>query len=309
MAVPASSGIARRRSTVRRAIIGGLVVVCLVIFTGYFREASGGPFHSVQNGAASVVSPVQEVATRAVQPLRDGWGWVNSLRDARDRAANLEKENEVLRAAAADNIVRDQKLAELESLQGVETTIDATQQLGANYKAVRGLIYSRSTTDWYRSARIDVGSSDGVVRNSPVVAGANRGAALVGVVTATSSGSSEVAFLTDGRTEVGASIPEAGNYQGLVQSTTPGELQMTGIPRAAPVKPNQTVVTGGFDSLALPSIYPRGIPIGLVTSVGSQEVDVQQTVQVTPFVDPRKLSYLVVLAPVSKKAKTRAAGG
>ena len=46
-----------------------------------------------------------------------------------------------------------------------------------------------------------------------------------------------------------------------------------------------------------------------MTSVGSQEVDVQQTVQVTPFVDPRKLSYLVVLAPVSKKAKTRAAGG
>ncbi len=309
MAVPASSGIARRRATVRRAVIGGLVVVCLVIFTGYFREASGGPFHSVQNGAASVVSPVQEVATRAVQPLRDGWGWMSSLRDARDRAASLQKENEVLRAAAADNIVRDQKLAELESLQGVETTIDATQQLGKNYKAVRGLIYSRSITDWYRSARIDVGASEGVRRNSPVVAGANRGAALVGVVTATSSNSSQVAFLTDGRTEAGASIPEAGNYQGLVQSTTPGELEMTGIPRAAPVKTGQTVVTGGFDSLALPSIYPRGIPIGLVTSVGSQEVDVQQTVQVTPLVDPRKLSYLVVLAPVSAKAKQRAAGG
>ena len=308
MAVPASSGIARRRSTVRRAVIGGLVVVCLVIFTGYFREASGGPFHSVQNGAASVVSPVQEVATRAVQPLRDGWGWVSSLRDARDRAASLEQQNEVLRAAAADNVVRDQKLAELEALQGVEATIQAEKGLGG-YKAVRGLIYSRSTTDWYRSARISVGSSDGVVRNSPVVAAANRGAALVGVVTATSSGSSEVAFLTDGRTEVGASLPEAGNFPGLVQSTTPGELQMTGIPRAAPVKLNQTVITGGFNTSDLPSIYPRGIPIGLVTSVGSQEVDVQQTVQVTPFVDPRKLSYLVVLAPVSPQAKQRASGG
>jgi len=308
VAVPASSGIARRRSTVRRAVIGGLVVVCLVIFTGYFREASGGPFHSVQNGAASVVSPVQEVATRAVQPLRDGWGWVSSLRDARDRAASLEQQNEVLRAAAADNVVRDQKLAELEALQGVEATIQAEKGLGG-YKAVRGLIYSRSTTDWYRSARISVGSSDGVVRNSPVVAAANRGAALVGVVTATSSGSSEVAFLTDGRTEVGASLPEAGNFPGLVQSTTPGELQMTGIPRAAPVKLNQTVITGGFNTSDLPSIYPRGIPIGLVTSVGSQEVDVQQTVQVTPFVDPRKLSYLVVLAPVSPQAKQRASGG
>lgn len=308
MAIPASSGIARRRSTVRRVIIAGLVVLCLVIFTGYFRESGSGPFHSVQNGAASVVAPVQEVATRAVQPIRDGWGWISSLRDARDRANRLEAENEALRAAAADNAVRDQRLQELEALQGVEATINAEKALGG-YAPVRGLIYARSVTDWYRSARIDVGSSDGVVRNSPVVAGNTRGAALVGVVTATSSSTAEVAFITDGRTQVGASIPQAGNYQGLVVSTTPGELRMTGIPRAAPVKLNQTVATGGFNSLVLPSIYPPGIPIGLVTSVGSQEVDVQQTVQVTPFVDPRQLTYLVVLTPRSREAKRRAAGG
>jgi rod shape-determining protein MreC len=309
MAIPASSGIARRRSTVRRVVIAGLVVLCLVIFTGYFRESGSGPFHSVQNGAASVVAPVQEVATRAVEPVRDGWGWISSLRDARDRAAALETENEALRAAAADNAVRDQKLQELEALQGVAATINAETGLKGDYGTVTGLVYARSVTDWYRSARIDVGSSDGVVRNSPVVAGNTRGAALVGVVTAVSSNSAEVAFITDGRTEVGASIPQAGNYQGLVQSTTPGELEMTGIPRAAPVRPNQTVVTGGFSSLNLPSIYPRGIPIGQVTSVGSQEVDVQQTVQVTPFVDPRQLTYLVVLTPESREAKRRAAGG
>ncbi len=309
MAIPASSGIARRRSTVRRAVIAGLVVLCLVIFTGYFRESGSGPFHSVQNGAASVVSPVQEVATRAVQPVRDGWGWSSSLRDARDRAASLESENEVLRAAAADNAVRDQKLTELESLLGVEKTISAEKALEGDYAPVTGLVYARSVTDWYRSARIDVGSSRGVVRNSPVVAGNTRGAALVGVVTAVSANSAQVAFLTDGRTQVGASIPQAGNYQGLVQSTTPGQLEMTGIPRAAPVRPNQTVVTGGFAPMALPSIYPRGIPIGQVTSVGSQEVDVQQTVQVTPFVDPRQLTYLIVLTPTSREAKRRAAGG
>ena len=309
MAVPASSGIARRRTTVRRVVIAALVVVCLVIFTGYFRESTAGPFHSVQNGAASVVSPVQEVATRAVQPVRDAWGWISSLRDARDRAARLETENESLRAAAADNAVRDQKLQELESLQGVATTINAESSLKGDYKPVTGLIYARSVTDWYRSARIDVGSSQGVMRNSPVVAGNTRGAALVGVVTAVSGSSSEVSFITDGRTEVGASIPQAGNYQGLVQSTTPGDLQMTGIPSTAPVRLNQTVVTGGYSSMTLPSIYPRGIPIGLVTSVGSQEVDVQQTVQVTPFVDPRQLTYLVVLTPQSREAKRRATGG
>jgi cell shape-determining protein MreC len=37
-------------------------------------------------------------------------------------------------------------------------------------------------------------------------------------------------------------------------------------------------------------------------------VDVQQTVQVTPYVDARRLTYLVVLVPESQKAKERAAG-
>ena len=307
MAVPASSGIARRRATVRRGVIAVLAVVCLIIFTGYFREGTGGPLHGVQNTSASVIAPVQEGATRAVQPFRDAWGWMTSLKDARDRAANLQTRVDDLEGLAADNAVRDQRITELESLLGVDHMLDTGKELGGYRRAV-GLVLARSVTDWYRSARIDVGSSDGVLRNSPVVAGTNTGAALVGYVTSVSPDSSSVAFITDGRTEVGATIPEAGNYPGVLQSTTPGQLQLTGVPRAAGIRQGQTVVTSGFQVKNLLSVYPPGIPVGAVTSFGSQEVDVQQTVQVTPFIDPRKLTYLVVLVPESTKAKERAAG-
>jgi rod shape-determining protein MreC len=307
MAVPASSGIARRRATVRRGVIAVLAVVCLIIFTGYFREGTGGPLHGVQNTSASVIAPVQEGATRAVQPFRDAWGWMTSLKDARDRAANLQTRVDDLEGLAADNAVRDQRITELESLLGVDHMLDTGKELGGYRRAV-GLVLARSVTDWYRSARIDVGSSDGVLRNSPVVAGTNTGAALVGYVTSVSPDSSSVAFITDGRTEVGATIPEAGNFPGVLQSTTPGQLQLTGVPRAAGIRQGQTVVTSGFKVKNLLSVYPPGIPVGAVTSFGSQEVDVQQTVQVTPYVDARRLTYLVVLVPVSKKAKERAAG-
>jgi rod shape-determining protein MreC len=307
MAVPATSGIARRRATVRRGVIAVLAVVCLIIFTGYFREGTGGPLHGVQNTSASVIAPVQEGATRAVQPFRDAWGWMTSLKDARDRAANLQTRVDDLEGLAADNAVRDQRITELESLLGVDHMLDTGKELGGYRRAV-GLVLARSVTDWYRSARIDVGSSSGVLRNSPVVAGTNTGAALVGYVTSVSPNSSSVAFITDGRTEVGATIPEAGNYPGVLQSTTPGQLQLTGVPRAAGIRQGQTVVTSGFQVKNLLSVYPPGIPVGAVTSFGSQEVDVQQTVQVTPFIDPRKLTYLVVLVPESTKAKERAAG-
>lgn len=307
MAVPATSGIARRRATVRRGVIAVLAVVCLVIFTGYFREGSDGPLHGVQATSASVMAPVQEGATRAVQPFRDAWGWMTSLKDARDRAADLQLQNDVLQARAADNAARDQRLTELESLLGVDAMLDTGKELGG-YRREVGLVIQRSWTDWYRSARVDVGSSSGVVRNSPVVAGTGTGAALVGYVTSVSSNSAAVAFLTDGRTEVGATIPEAGNFPGVLQSTTPGQLQLTGVPRAAGIQQGQTVVTSGFKVKNLLSVYPPGIPVGAVTSFGSQEVDVQQTVQVTPYVDARRLTYLAVLVPVSQKAKERAAG-
>src|SRR5690554_2890646 len=142
MASPASTGIARRRATVRRVVIAALAILCLALFTGYFRESDDGPLHGAQSAAASVVAPVQEVATKAVEPFRDAWGWVSSLKDARDRAARLEQEVDTLRAVAVDDAVRDRRLAELERHLGVEPMLDAGAKLGG-YEPVTALIITR----------------------------------------------------------------------------------------------------------------------------------------------------------------------
>lgn len=304
---PAPTGIARRRTNLRRGIIAVLVIVCLALFTVYFRESDDGPLHGAQSAAASVISPVQEVATRAVEPFRDAWGWASSLKDARDRAHVLQTEVERLRGEAVFSDVQAQRLAELEQLLGVESLIDASAALGG-YEPVASSVVTRSVSPWTRSARVDVGSSDGVVRNAPVLAGSQQGAALVGIVTSVSPSSADVAFITDGRTEVGGRIPEAGPYPGLLQSISPGQLRLTGIPKEAAVAAGQAVVTGGFGVKGLQGPYPPGIPIGAVTSVGTQEVDVDRTVQVTPYVDPRQLSYMTVLVPRSTDAIARARG-
>jgi cell shape-determining protein MreC len=68
-------------------------------------------------------------------------------------------------------------------------------------------------------------------------------------------------------------------------------------------------MTGGFNSGSLPSVYPRGLPIGVVSSVGSRDVDAEKSVQVKPLVDPRAEHHLVVLAPTSPEAIRRARGG
>lgn len=303
MASNPNTGIQRRRANLRRAVIATLVIACLGLLTGYFREDPDGPLHSVQSSTAGILAPVQELAGTAVEPFRDGWNYMASWRDARDRAAALERENEVLRAAAADNIVRDQELIELRRLNGLGDEV-------SGYGTVNAALYARSVTAWDRWARINRGSEDGVVRNAPVVAGSERGMQLVGVVTTVRGSSADIAFITDGHTEVGAWVPEAGPYRGLVQAVTPGQLRLSMMPREAALADGQLVFTDGFVSRAagLRSIYPKDLPIGVVTNYGAREADSQVTVQVTPLKDPKELRYVTVLIPESDEAKRRAEG-
>jgi rod shape-determining protein MreC len=126
------------------------------------------------------------------------------------------------------------------------------------------------------------------------------------VITQSGPNSSVVSFLSDPRTSVGVTIVGTDGAIGVLQPTAQGDFQISGIPVSNPVANGDTVVTAGFSQLNLQSIYPRGIPIGLVTGVGHREVDIEQTVQLSPFVNTDALAYVVVLAPTSKLAKQRA---
>ena len=55
----------------RRAILGVLVGVSLILLTAYFGESSSSPLHTVQRGVVEVLSPVQEGASKALKPVRD----------------------------------------------------------------------------------------------------------------------------------------------------------------------------------------------------------------------------------------------
>jgi rod shape-determining protein MreC len=281
-------------------VLAGVAVAFLGIFTVYSREAPSGPLHGLQDAAGSVVAPLQNGASRAVQPLRDLWGWGTDLSDARERAERLEGENEVLRSQLIEQGFAREERARLEALQGIG---DRWQ---TDYTQVPAMVIGKSPSPWYERARLNVGSSDGVVRNSPVIAAGDTRAGLAGLITAVGPNNSIVTFLSEPRTSVGVSILGAEGAVGTFQPSAPGQFTVTGIPREKPVTDGQPVLTAGFSGLRLLSVYPRGIPVGLVTGAGRRDIDVEQTVQVTPFVKFDSLVYVVVLAPKSASARRRA---
>ena len=75
----------------------------------------------------------------------------------------------------------------------------------------------------------------------------------------------------------------------------PNDLLLDYITKGRRVTEGTTVVTSGFSSDGVQSIFPRGIAIGRVTKVDPQEAEQFQRVHVKPLADIRGIDYVQVL--------------
>jgi rod shape-determining protein MreC len=75
----------------------------------------------------------------------------------------------------------------------------------------------------------------------------------------------------------------------------PEDLLLDFIERGRRVTKGTTVVTSGFTSSRVESLFPRGIPIGKVREVDLDEVELYQRVHIEPFADLRNIDYVQVL--------------
>lgn len=285
----------------------GLLVLSVLIFTSFFREDDGGLLHRVKGTVGAVFAPVQEGATAAVQPLKDGWNWFADLRGAAAERDRLAKENEALRSQIVGRDVLARQNAEFRE----QLAIAGDGPDG--YRAVAARVVVRPP-DLSRKAQLDKGRSDGIVPNSLVLAAGSDGdgafGALVGRITEATATSSTVTFLTDPSTQVGATMLRSDKPLGLLSATPSGDLILDKVPPEVEILEGDVVVTAGFGTQALQSPYPPGLPIGSVRNTGTArgEPGEFQTVQVAPFRDPLELTTLMVWVPDSAQAKRRAGG-
>jgi rod shape-determining protein MreC len=139
---------------------------------------------------------------------------------------------------------------------------------------------------------INKGTSSGVRIDQPVI----NGDGLVGTITSATSNAAIVTLITDHTSGVSAVINESG-VAGVVQPAVgkPDDLLMQYIRRGDRIEKGQTVVTAGSTSQRYESLFPPGIPIGTVSKVDDEELDVNQSVHVKPFAQLRRLDVLQVL--------------
>lgn len=271
----------------RRAVLAVLVGLSIVLLTGYFGEGSGGFFHSIQSGAQTVLSPIEDGASRAFKPVRDMVGWFGDVFNAKDENKQLKKD---LSAARGQLATLETEQRDNVQLRG---QLKLTEGLGyANSTRETARVIVKSPTVWYSTVTIDKGRGDGIRVDQPVV----NGDGLVGKVTAVSGGTATVTLITDSSSGVSAQIEPDGAL-GVVKPNVgdPNDMQLQYIGKHHPVQKGASVVTAGSATGRLQSIYPRGIPIGEISRVEQGELDLYRMVHIRPFADFRRMDILTVL--------------
>jgi rod shape-determining protein MreC len=285
----------------RRAALAVFVALSLVLLTAWFGESAGGALHALQRGAQAAFAPIETGADRALKPVRDLFGWVGDSFDAKSENKKLKSEVQSLRSHLAEAETAKRDAAELRGIVGLKRQEGFPQ----GTSPVTARVIARSPTVWYSTVKIERGSSDGVRVDQPVIASGG----LAGKVTNVTGGTAEVTLVTDASSAVSAQIVPDG-ASGIVQPEVgnPKKLLLDFVEKGKRVSEGTTVVTSGFRSSRVESLFPRGIPIGKVVKADLQEIELYQRVTIEPFADLRRLDYVQVLrkrgAPLAATGQT-----
>ena len=288
----ASSGYPSSRSSAlkRRIIVGGLVLLSLVLITVSFRSSA---LDGVQGTAASILRPFEVAADRVTRPFRDAASYTRGLIDAKS-------ENEKLRKQVA--YYRQQLILDEGALQENVQLKAALNYHGpasiANFHQVRAAVVVNPQSAIDQSVEIAAGSPDGVHVGDVVVA---TSGGLVGTVARVSHGEARVTLLTDDQSAVTAADLTHPSAVGVIKRGGGGSdvLILDRVSKNENVNVGDTIVTAGTlgGPGALPSMFPRGIPIGSVTSRSNNDVNAFKNIQVLPLVDFSSLQTVIVLVP------------
>jgi rod shape-determining protein MreC len=264
------------------------VIVALALITISFRSPTSGALHSVQGAGSTALRPFQIAATRIAQPFRDSYEYVHGLANAKAENKRLREENRALRARD----VQKAALAALEPSLARLLHFERGRLFPGDFRPINTAVIVPPGSPYTHQLTIDAGSSAGVRLNSPVV----NGPALVGIVSNVFPDTAVVRLLSDDNTFVAAFDPRT-RVRGMMHTGLGGSLILDYVPKQLRVHEGDTLVTAGTHSARYPDLYPYGIPIGRVSSVGATDTAPYLQVQVQPYANLGSLDAVAVLVP------------
>lgn len=254
-----------------------VLAVALIIHTGLIslqgRRRIDTSF--VRTWILDSLAPLEKLVDRSTYGVRSVWDRYIALIGLHDENQRLRHENDGLRMQIAgehEAVLEANRVRVLAGLQdsGIGKTVVAR---------VIGHDAARSQT-----VTIDKGRTHGVKPDSAVITADG----IVGRVIQSGNFFSIVQLITDSQSAVGVML-ESTRRQGIVRGNGGVELDLDYIDDDNELKAGDKFLTSGQDR-----IYPKGLPMGVITSVGDRRTGgLIRAVQIRPNVDLGRLEEVL----------------
>lgn len=264
--MPKSKGFSSHLNTQRQSTgVRPLIVLCLVsilLLTFYIREGESGPIHSVRGAVSVVTTPVRVLGSLVATPFNAAGNAMGNLTASQETLSELREQNAELTAQVAELSESKKTSERLESLLNLQSTYSLT--------STAARIIGNSSDAWSRAVTIDKGTAAGF---SCGMAVCNSGG-VIGQIVEVSATTSTVQLITDEGSGVSAMI-QSTRAQGMLQGQPDGSLRLSYVSTESDVKVGDIVITSGIGG-----VYPKGLPLGTVSSVEKSDNDVYYTIVV-----------------------------
>lgn len=242
-----------------------LIVLCLVsvlLLTFYIREGQSGPIHAVRAGVTTITSPLRFAGSVVAAPFNAIGNVFSNLTASQETLSDLQEENARLTAQVAELAEAKNTAERLQELVGLQSSY--------NFESTAARIIGGSSDAWTQCVTIDKGSLDGLELGMPVC----NAYGVIGQIIEIAPNVSTVLLINDETSGVSA-MDQRSRAQGMVRGQPDGTLRLEYVSTDDDVQVGDIVITSG-----LGGVFPKGLPIGTVTSVERSDNDIYYTIVV-----------------------------
>jgi rod shape-determining protein MreC len=230
-----------------------------------------GIFGGVRGMVEAVLVPVEQTVYGVSRALRSPIQTVRFWRTGVARIADLERQ-------VAELTVDSARLASLEEENtAMRKLLDAP--LPAKWSFIPASVVGRG-----EEISIGVGVREGVSTEDVVV----WGDVILGIVSEVSQRQSKMRLLNDPESKIPVYLPSSG-ADGLLQGKFGSQMMLTQVLQSVKLYEDESVVTSGAFG------PPRGLVVGRLSEVVSDETDVYQEALIEPIVDVSSLQTVFVV--------------
>ncbi|QOY59891.1 rod shape-determining protein MreC [Thermophilibacter immobilis] len=284
----ASPTIGSNRQSSGTRTLAACVAISLALFTLSVRMGASGPLEGVRGAFSLVTTPVRYLGATVAAPFQGIGNVVTNLTADQATLSELQDQNAQLQAR---NVELEEAEQEAERLRGLLDLSDAN-----NLQSTAARIISGSTDSWSTTVTIDKGTSSGLSAGMPVTSESG----VIGQIVTCGATTSTVRLLTDENSAISA-MTQSSRAQGMLCGSASGQVNLTLVRTSQSVSVGDVVVTSG-----LGGVFPKGLPIGKVTSVENSPGSLYLSVVVEPLAQSGSYEEVLVITSLTEEQKATA---